>query len=52
MGNKKDRQQRALERLQKQLKSGTKTQAKTNKKVPLSETDIKRIEKEIGILSK
>ena len=52
MGNRKDRQARALERLQKQLKSGNKTQYKTNKKVPLTETDIKRIEKEIAILSK
>jgi hypothetical protein len=39
--------------LEKQLKSGVKTQKKTTDvKVPLTETDIKRIKKEIEILTK
>jgi hypothetical protein len=47
-----DRKKRALDRLQKQLESGTKTEKKGTKKVSLSETDKKRIQKEIEILSK
>ena len=47
-----DRRGRALERLKSQLAAGTKTAKKTNKKVPLTDGDKNRIEKEIGILSK
>ena len=44
----KQRMQTALEVLQNQLKSGVKTEKKTfDKKVPLTEKDVKRIEKEI-----
>ena len=46
------RRKSALERLQIQLVKGVKTQKKTTKTTPLSESDIKRIEKEITILSK
>ena len=50
---KRSRQSRVLVMLEKQLKSGVKTQKKTTDvKVPLTETDIKRIKKEIEILSK
>lgn len=48
---KRSRQVRVLEVLEKQLKSGVKTEKKTTDvKVPLSEHDIKRIHKEIEIL--
>ncbi len=48
---KRSRQARVLEVLQAQLKSGVKTQKKTTDvKVPLTEHDIKRINKEIEIL--
>jgi NAD(P)H-dependent FMN reductase len=48
---KRSRQSRALEMLQNQLKSGVKTQKKTRDvKVPLTDSDKKRIEKEMGIL--
>lgn len=48
---KKSRQARVLEKLEKQLKSGVKTQKKTTDvKVPLTDADIKRINKEIEIL--
>ena len=48
---KRSRQVRVLEVLEKQLKSGGKTEKKTTDvKVPLSEHDIKRIHKEIEIL--
>ena len=48
---KKSRQSRALEMLQNQLKSGVKTQKKTRDvKVPLTDSDKKRIEKEIESL--
>lgn len=47
-----DRKKRALDRLETQLTSGTKTQKKSVKKVPLTDGDKKRIEKEIVILSK
>jgi NAD(P)H-dependent FMN reductase len=47
----KSRQARALEMLQHQLKSGVKTQKGTRDvKVPLTDLDRKRLEKEIGIL--
>lgn len=47
----KIRQQSALEMLQNQLKSGVKTQKKTmDKKIPLTDKDKARIEKEIEIL--
>ena len=49
--SKRSRQSRALEMLQNQLKSGVKTQKKTRDvKVPLTDSDKKRIEKEMGIL--
>lgn len=42
------RRRRALAMLEQQLKSGVKTEKKTfDKKVPLTEKDIKRIKKEI-----
>ena len=47
----RSRQSRALDLLQNQLKSGVKTQKKTRDvKVPLTDSDRKRLEKEIGIL--
>jgi NAD(P)H-dependent FMN reductase len=47
----RSRQARALEMLQHQLKSGVKTQKGTRDvKVPLTDSDRKRLEKEIGIL--
>lgn len=57
-GGIKNRQKRALERLENQLKAGTKTE-KVNQltkvttgpnQIPLSEADINRINKEIQIL--
>ena len=48
---KRSRQSRVMEMLEKQLKSGVKTQKKTTDvKVPLTDSDIKRINKEIDIL--
>jgi NAD(P)H-dependent FMN reductase len=48
---KRSRQQRALAMLEIQLKSGVKTQKKTmDVKVPLTESDKKRIQKEIDLL--
>lgn len=48
---KKIRQKNVLEKLEKQLKSGVKTKKKTTDvKVPLTDADIKRINKEIEIL--
>jgi hypothetical protein len=48
---KRSRQARALSMLEDQLKSGEKTQKKTRDvKVPLSDSDIKRINKSIEIL--
>ena len=48
---KRSRQSRALVMLQNQLKSGVKTQKGTmDVKVPLTDSDKKRIEKEMGIL--
>ena len=45
---KRSRQTRALEVLQSQLKSGVKTEKSTfDKKVPLTDSDKNRIEKEI-----
>ena len=47
------RRSRALQRLQRQLEQGTKTEKGTiNKKVPLTEFDKQRIVKEIGELKK
>jgi hypothetical protein len=40
----------ALKRLQDQLKSGVKTEKKSFNKIPLTEFDRKRIEKEIQVL--
>jgi hypothetical protein len=49
---KRSRQARALSMLEDQLKSGEKTQKKTRDvKVPLSDSDIKRINKSIEILN-
>ena len=39
-----------LERLENQLESGTKTQKKTSKIVSLTESDKKRISKEVEVL--
>ncbi len=48
---KKIRQSNVLKMLEKQLKSGVKTKKKTTDvKVPLTDADIKRINKEIEIL--
>lgn len=48
---KKIRQSNTLNKLEAQLLSGVKTQKKTlDVKTPLTEIDIKRINKEIGIL--
>jgi NAD(P)H-dependent FMN reductase len=48
---KKSRQERALEVLEKQLKQGSKTEKKSmDVKIPLTDSDKKRIEKEINIL--
>lgn len=52
MSRASDRQDRALSRLETQLVSKHKTAKKTNKKVPLTDADTKRIEKEIAILKK
>lgn len=47
----RSRKARALEMLEKQLKSGVKTQKKTRDvKIPLTENDIKRIKKDIDVL--
>ena len=47
----RSRQSRALSMLEHQLKSGVKTQKKTRDvKVPLTDSDKRRIEKEMGIL--
>lgn len=46
----RSRRQGALQRLEKQLESGTKVEKKTNKTVSLTESDKKRISKEIDIL--
>ena len=46
-----DRQQRAAERLEAQLKAGTKTEKKSLKnKVPLTDGDVNRINKELDKL--
>lgn len=53
---KQSRQRRVLESLEKQLKSGLRSEKidgkTTGNKVPLTEQDVKRIKKEIEILSK
>jgi len=47
----RSRQSRVLSMLEYQLKSGVKTQKKTRDvKVPLTDSDKRRIEKEMGIL--
>lgn len=48
---KRSRQARALDMLEAQLKSGVKTEKKTRDvKIPLTESDRRRLEKEIAIL--
>lgn len=48
---KRSRQSRALDMLEAQLKSGVKTEKKTKDvKVPLTDSDRRRIEKEMGVL--
>ena len=48
---KRSRQSRALDMLEAQLKSGVKTEKKTKDvKVPLTDSDRRRLEKEIEIL--
>ncbi len=48
---KRSRQSRVLSMLEYQLKSGVKTQKKTRDvKIPLTDSDKRRIEKEMGIL--
>ena len=48
---KRSRQSRALDMLEAQLKSGVKTEKKTKDvKIPLTDSDRRRIEKEIEIL--
>jgi NAD(P)H-dependent FMN reductase len=48
---KRSRQQRVLEVLEKQLKNGVKTEKGTmNTKIPLTDSDKKRIEREINNL--
>jgi len=49
--NVKQRRANAKIRLEKQLAAGTKTAKKSTNKVPLTEQDIKRINKDIAILS-
>lgn len=45
-----DRKQSALQRLEKQLENGLKTEKKGTKKIPLTDHDKKRIEKEMKSL--
>jgi hypothetical protein len=48
---KRSRQQRVLEMLEKQLKNGVKTEKGTRDvKIPLTDSDVKRINKEIDNL--
>lgn len=47
-----ERRQGALVRLETQLASGVKTERKTNNKVPLTDSDKIRMQKEIEILKK
>ena len=48
---KRSRQSRALDMLEAQLKSGVKTEKKTRDvKIPLTDSDRRRLEKEIEIL--
>ena len=49
---KRERRQRVLDRLTDQLKDSTKTQKKSTVKTPLTESDVKRIKKEVEILKK
>lgn len=44
------RRKNALARLEAQLISGVKTEKKSNKQIPLTDSDKKRIEKEIATL--
>jgi len=45
-----DRRANVVKRLEVQLNKGTKTAKKSTKQVPLSESDVKRINKELEIL--
>lgn len=45
-----ERKKNALARLEAQLVSGVKTEKKSSKKIPLTDSDKKRIEKEIETL--
>jgi hypothetical protein len=47
-----ERNKSALARLEAQLVSGVKTEKKSNKQIPLTDSDKKRIEKEIETLLK
>jgi hypothetical protein len=47
---KSDRRSNVVKRLEVQLKKGTKTAKKSTKQVPLTETDINRINKELDII--
>lgn len=50
---KRSRQSRVITMLEKQLKSGVKTKKKTTDvKVPLTDSDVKRINNELEILNK
>lgn len=47
---KRERRSKVLVRLEDQLKSGNKTMKKSTSKTPLTDSDIKRINKELSIL--
>jgi hypothetical protein len=47
----RERREKALERLTLQLKSGVKTAKKSSEKVPLTDKDKTRIEKDIQVLT-
>jgi len=50
--NRQNRREGALARLEDQLEAGTKTAKKGTNKIPLTDTDKKRITKQIGVLNK
>jgi hypothetical protein len=50
--SKSSRQTNAMKRLQEQLASGMKTEKKGFNKIPLTDKDVKRINKEMEILKK
>ncbi len=52
MSKKTDRQSNVISRLEAQLIDGNKTAKKSTKKIPLTDFDKKRIEKELNILKK